>query len=209
MVSINENTVDWAQLEGEYVNSKESLKALSERYGVPYKTVKNHSATGKWSEKRRKFAEKKAQKVSERLSDRDVKKTVHDIERCCTAAGKLIDKVNAAVRQLDKTVYISLDDIEQSERAEEEPDGTKRVRTVKKRKMQTRQQKTMLDTKRLLELSKALVNIKAVLTGEDGRVDETGQSGVIEIVAANMIDMRQEDEEDMDTAATAGGDDVP
>ena len=59
VVNIDERAVDWAQIEGEYVTGKDSLKTLSERYGLALKTVKKHSAAGKWSEKRKKFAAKR------------------------------------------------------------------------------------------------------------------------------------------------------
>lgn len=188
-----EISVDWAKMEGEYVNSTVSLREIAAKYGVPLGNVQKHSAKCKWSEKRKKYAEKKAQRVSERLSEKDVKQTVRDIDRCCKAAGRLIDKINTAINQLDKAVYVSLDDIEQ-EVTERDEDGTAYVHTVKKRKMKTKQHKTLVDTKRLSELAKSLVNVKAVLTGDNGKAEDNGNSGVIEIAAAVALDPREEEE---------------
>ena len=49
------------------------------------------------------------------------------------------------------------------------------------------------------------MNLKTVLTGDNGQADSTGEAGVIEISAATAIDPREdENEEDMDAAAEAG-----
>lgn len=198
----------WAKLRAEYVNSDISLPALAQKHGVSLSAVKRKSGKEKWSEKRRQTAESKAQKVSEKIAEREVKQTVRDIERCCKAAGKLIDKVNKAISQIDKEVYVSNDDVELISTESKDGDAV-RVHTVKKRTMRTKQHKVLVNTKRLSELSKTLVNLKAVLTGDNGQADSTGEAGVIEISAATAIDPREdENEEDMDAAAETGVYDV-
>jgi hypothetical protein len=184
---------DWAQIRGEYVNTNISLKNLAAKYGVSLGTIQKHSARGKWSDKRKQLAGDKAERVSERLHERDVKQTVKDIERVCRAAGKLIDKVNRAISQVDKERYISVDDKEISTREETLPDGTSVVNQVVKRNLKTRQMNALCDTKKLSELSKTLLNIKQVLTGEDGSADDTENSGLIVIAGQDLID-GQEDE---------------
>lgn len=187
--------MDWAKIEAEYVNSTIGLKALAAKYGVTASALQKRSAAGKWSEKRRKFAEKKAEKISERLHEKDVKQTVRDIERVCKAAGKLIDAANRAINQLDKAAYVSFDDIEQT--AEQtEADGMTTTHTVKKRKLRMKQEKTIVNTKRMAEIAKTLCNIKEVLTGDNGRADDTENSGVIEITAATQIDDRPQEDTD-------------
>ena len=186
---------DWAKIEAEYVNSTICLKALAAKYGVNVSALQKRSAAGKWSEKRRKFAAKKAEKISERLHDKDVRQTVRDIERVCKTAGKLIDAANRAIRQLDKAAYVSFDDIEQSEEQTED-DGVTTVHTVKKRKLRMKQEKTLVDTKRMAEIAKTLCNIKEVLTGDNGRAEDNGNSGVIEITAATQMDERPPEGED-------------
>lgn len=198
----------WAKLRAEYVNSDISLPALAQKHGVSLSALKRRSGKEKWSEKRRQTAESKAQKVSEKVAEMGVKQTVRDIERCCKAAGKLIDKVNKAISQLDKQVYVSHDDVEVISTEGTDGDAV-RVHTVKKRTMRTKQHKVLVDTKRLSELSKTLLNLTAVLAVDNGRADSTGEAGVIEISAATAIDPREdENEEDMDAAAEAGVYDV-
>lgn len=204
---MSENGADWAKIQAEYVNSSVSLPQLAEKYGVPISTLRKRSAGGKWSEKRKRYAEKTAERVSEKLHDREVRQTVRDIERVCKAAGKLIDKANLAISQLDKKIYISRDEQEIKSKEEQKGDFNS-VTVIKSRKMRTAQAKTAVNTKQLAEIAKALLNIKEVLTGETGEADNTESSGVIEIAAATVIDPREEEhEDDLETAAEAGGDD--
>ena len=191
---------DWAQIRGEYVNTNVSLWALAAKYDVSLGTLQKHSAKGKWSEKRKQLAGDKAERVSERLHERDVKQTVKDIERVCKAAGKLIDKVNRAIAQVDKERYISVDDKEISTKEETLPDGTSVVNQVVKRSLKTRQMQALCDTKKLSELSKTLLNIKQVLTGEDGSADDTENSGLIVIAGQDLIDGQEDKSDGLETA---------
>ena len=192
---------DWAKIRGEYVNSSISLKALAKKYGVSPGTLQKRSARGKWSEKRKKLAGDKEERVSERLHERDVKQTVKDIERVCRAAGKLIDKVTKAIAQVDKERYVCEDNKVISTKKDELPDGTEVVDQTVKRKMKTRQLPGNCDTKKLSELSKTLLNLKQVLTGEDGSADDTENSGLIVIAGQDLID---ENEKQSNGLATAG-----
>lgn len=191
---------DWAQMEAEYVNGDMSLKALAEKYGLSLSAVQKQSTARRWREKKKKYAERKAEKVSEKLHDREVWQTVRDIERVCRAAGKLIEKANKAIAQLDKAAYVSYDKTEITTE-ETEDSGVTTVKSEKKRRQRTAQVKTLIDTKRMAEIAKTLQTVKEVLTGEDGRADETENSGVIEIAAATAIDPPPEDTE---TGASGG-----
>lgn len=204
---MSEHNTDWAAIQAEYINTDISLPKLAEKYGVSFSTLRKRSASGKWSEKRKKTAAKKAERVTEKLLDKGVRQSVKDIERICRSAGKLIDKVNIAIAQIDKTIYISYDEQSTEEQAEER-NGVTYSSMKKSRKMRTAQAKALVDTKRLADLAKTLVNLKEVLTGETGEADNTESSGVIEIAAATLIDAREDrNEDDLETAAETGGDD--
>lgn len=191
---------DWAKIRAEYVNTTISLKALAQKYDIPIGTLQKRSAKGKWSEKRRELAGDKEERVSRRIHEQDVKQTVKDIERVCRAAGKLIDKVNRAISQVDKARYISEDNRVTSTKTESLEDGTEIVDQTVKRKMKTKQIQGLCDTKRLSELSKTLLNIKQVLTGEDGSADDTENSGLIVIAGQDLIDENSDKSDGMETA---------
>lgn len=186
-----------------------SLKALAERYDVPIGSVQKHSARGKWSEKRKKFNERKADKVSRRVNDKAVNQTVKEINRVMKAASKLIDKINRAINQLERSTYISHDEQDITTREDKPDESTEHVNIVKNRKMKTATMKTDVDTKRVLDLTKSLATLKEIFTGDNGQPENNENSGVIEISAATAIDPRKEEnEEDMDAAAEAGVYDV-
>lgn len=196
-------------IEADYVNSELSLKALAEKYGVPLGSVQKHSAKGKWSEKRQKYSERKAEKVSRRVNDKAVNQTVREINRIMKAAGKLIDKINRAINQLERSTYISHDEKDITTREDKPDESTEHVNIVKNRKMKTATMKTDVDTKRVLDLTKSLATLKEIFTGDNGQPENNENSGVIEISAATAIDPRKEEnEEDMDAAAETGVYDV-
>lgn len=201
----NGNEPDWAGIRAEYVNSKISLSKLAEKYGVPLSSIQKHSASGKWGAERKKKQKDKADKVADRLHERDVKQTVKDIERCCKAAGKLIDKINKAINQVDKQIYIS-EENKVVTTSEKEENGKEIFEQNVKRKLKTRRYEGLVDTKKISEIAKSLLNVKQVLTGEDGSADDVEQNGLIEIVAMGEIDERKE-KSSVESAADAGSDD--
>lgn len=190
---------DWASIRAEYLKSNISLKKLGEKHGVSLSAMQKKSAQGKWSEKRKQLRADKAEKVSERLHERDVKQTVKDIERVCRTAGKLIDKVNKALAQIDKQVYVSQDRKIITTKETKNNDGSETLDQTLKRNMRVKRFETLADTKKLADLSKTLLNIKAVLTGEDGSADDTENSGIILINGQELIDDRPDED------STAGG----
>ena len=190
---------DWASIRAEYLKSNISLKKLGEKHGVSLSAMQKKSAQGKWSEKRKQLRADKAEKVSERLHERDVKQTVKDIERICRTAGKLIDKVNKALAQIDKQVYVSQDRKIITTKETKNNDGSETLDQTVKRNMRVKRFETLADTKKLADLSKTLLNIKAVLTGEDGSADDTENSGIILINGQELIDDRPDED------STAGG----
>lgn len=190
---------DWASIRAEYLKSNISLKKLGEKHGVSLSAMQKKSAQGKWSEKRKQLRADKAEKVSERLHERDVKQTVKDIERVCRTAGKLIDKVNKAIAQIDKQVYVSQDRKIITTKETKNNDGSETLDQTVKRNMRVKRFETLIDTKKLADLSKTLLNAKAVLTGEDGSADDTENSGIILINGQELIDDRPDED------STAGG----
>lgn len=209
MDSEKNREIDWAEVEAEYVNSAISLTALAEKYGISKSIVQKRSSKYKWGKKRERMRQDKAEKVSERLHEKDVIHTVKSIERCCKAADKLIDKINKAINQVDKQVYVSYENNVKKTRVETEGD-TEVEYTERKRQMKTKRIDALIDTKKISELSKSLLNIKQILTGEDGNADKSENSGIIEIVAASEIDEREDDGEQdgMESAAETGSNDV-
>ena len=183
------NGVHWAEIKAEYVNTTVSLRALSDKYGVPLSTVKRISAQEKWSSARRAYAADKSKRVSDRLHEKDVKQTMRDIERVCRAAAKLIDKIDAAIAQLDKTVYIAIEEQTKSI-SESKTDSAEIITTIKTHTIKTGKAQGLIDTGRLLDIARALVYVKQVLADNAGQTIPEG-GGVIELAAATMLDTQE------------------
>lgn len=194
-MSDNNTTTDWAKIRAEYVNGSISLADLAKKYGVKIGTVKKHSSEEKWSEERQRKRKSKADKVVNKLHDKDVNQTVKEIERCCKAAGKLIDKINKAINQVDKSYYVSFDDKTITSKEIKGEDGEPNaINTKTQRKIRTKQYNALIDTKRIAELSKSLLNIKQILTGTEQQNDDEN-TGIIEIPAMQELKPPEESEE--------------
>lgn len=202
IIGENDNLDIWAELEAEYVNSKISLRTLAEKHNVPLGTVQRHSSKGKWSEKRKKYAARKADKVSERVNDKEVNKTVKELQRLMKAAGSLLTMVNRAIGQLDQQTYISYDEKNITSSSVTDSDGVTVDNVLKKRKIKTTRMKSLVDTKRAGELAKAMANLKEILTGDAGQTEDGESTGIIEITAATALDPREDENESSMDAAT-------
>lgn len=191
---MNNITVDWAKIRAEYVNGNCSLSALADKYGVKIGTVRAHSAAEKWGEERSRKRKEKADKVAEKLHEKDVNDTVKQIERCCRAAGKLIDKINKGIAQVDKNIFVSTE--EKTVTAKTEEDNGVTVSKLKtERNFKTKRYDTLVDTKRIAELSKSLLNIKQILTGNENMSNDDS-SGIIEIPAMQELEPPTEVEDE-------------
>lgn len=186
--------VDWAKIRAEYVNGRLSLNKIAEKYNLRVDTVKKRSGAEKWGDERTKRRKAKADAVAETLQEKDIKQTVKDIDRCCKAAGKLIDKINKGINQVDKSCYISFEDKTVSVKSQKNDDSDgSTVNTKMQRKIRTKQYNSLVDTKKIAELSKSLLNVKQILTGaEQQRDDEI--CGIIEIPAMGEIKPPDDDE---------------
>ena len=65
--------VNWKKIEAEYVGGSLSMRKLAEKHGVPWGTLNDRAARGKWGQKRRdahkKAIEKAEQKTAEAFAD--------------------------------------------------------------------------------------------------------------------------------------------
>ena len=69
----NPKRVDWQKIEAEYVGGALSMRKLAEKHNVPFGTLNDRAARGKWGQKRReahrKAIEKAEQKTAEAFAD--------------------------------------------------------------------------------------------------------------------------------------------
>ena len=98
------NDVSWVEIEHEYVTDISrkpcSLEDLAKKYSIPIQTIKDQSATGKWSDKRTEYKLKTNQKLIEKSSDADADR----IARLLSIADKAAEKAEQALGELEQYV---------------------------------------------------------------------------------------------------------
>ncbi len=91
--------IDWLKLETEYVTDISekpvTLKALSKKYEVSYKTIEDYSSKNNWKEKRREYKVKVSEKFKEKLSD-ETSDVMADI----------LNNINTALLQATEELHI-------------------------------------------------------------------------------------------------------
>lgn len=96
--------VSWVEIEHEYVTDISrkpcSLEDLAKKYSIPIQTIKDQSATGKWSDRRAEYKLKTNQKLIEKSSDADADR----IARLLSIADKAAEKAEQALDELKQYV---------------------------------------------------------------------------------------------------------
>lgn len=103
-IATQTNDASWVEIEHEYVTDISrkpcSLEDLARKYSIPIQTIKDQSATGKWSDKRAEYKLKTNQKLIEKSSDADADRIV----RLLSIADKAAEKSEQALGELEQYV---------------------------------------------------------------------------------------------------------
>lgn len=95
--------VDWLAIKNDYINGLGNYRELSEKYGVSQSTIRKRAAAEKWSdakgEQRNKIGTKLEQKTAEVIVQKEVKR----VERLLSISDKLVDRIEQAVQELNRT----------------------------------------------------------------------------------------------------------
>ena len=92
--------VQWEKLKTEYISGDSSYRELSEKYGIPYSTLKIHARCDRWVEDRKSYRKERLQKSLNRIVDQQAE----DLARVDQAADQLLGKLEQAIRELDLIV---------------------------------------------------------------------------------------------------------
>lgn len=175
---VENKTPDWSKIRAEYVCGNISLANLADKYGISINTLRKKSASGKWSEAKKKSQNKKAEKIAEKLENEEIKKAVKDIDKVIKSANKLLTKINRAINEVDKVEFISQRESREEKLYVEGKDGKPDVTTTKSTlDMKRKKVKSLIDTRKISDLSKSLLNIKQVLEGK--QEDDDNNTGII------------------------------
>lgn len=87
--------MDWKKLKAEYIKGGISYRKLSEKYGVPFGTLRNVAAKEKWRELRDKTRIKTDTKLTEAVSDEQANR-LHRLQK---VTDDLLDQIEAIVTE--------------------------------------------------------------------------------------------------------------
>jgi hypothetical protein len=88
--------VDWGKLKREYIKGGTSYRKLSEKYGVPFGTLKRHALEEGWGKLRAKAEQKADTKLIEAVSDKNAAIT----NNIYATADKLLEKLTEALEMI-------------------------------------------------------------------------------------------------------------
>ena len=187
----DQKRIDWKKIKAEYVTGEISLANIAKKYGVSASAVQKKSVKEKWAAEKRKQHKKAADKVAKKLNDKTVRKTVNDIERVCSAASKLIGKINRAIDEVDRHEKVTV----RTTKIKAEGIGEKgQIQEIEKteRKTDIEVCKGLVDTKSIAEISKSLLNIKQVLAGTE-QEESNKEINIIELPEMQLLTPPEED----------------
>ena len=158
---------DWNKIEAEYIGTSISQKNLSEKYGVPLRTIQDKSRKNNWSEKRKNFRGKVVAKSVQKME----KNSVERVSTILRASDKLIETISQALEDPDMFYRIL-----------KENKSTGRM-TAKKTKV--------LNTKRVKEIAEALKQIGDVYKNTDDQGDDAGKVNITLNVKGTDFDIEK------------------
>ena len=187
----DQKRIDWKKIKAEYVTGEISLANIAKKYGVSASAVQKKSVKEKWAQEKRKQHKKAADKVAKKLNDKNVRKTVSDIERVCSAASKLIAKINRAIDEVDKREVVTVKTKKTKTNGVNEKGQAQEVEETA-RETDIEIYKGLVDTKSIAEISKSLLNIKQVLVGTE-QEESNKEINIIELPEMQLLTPPEED----------------
>ena len=184
---MNEKKIDWSAVATDYITTNVSYKSLAEKYGVSPKSIERHSKEGGWREKRRKHGEK----MSARLTKAEERKQVKRRARYLAIEDKLLDKLEAAVDELDmvlKTRVTKTKTIEYNNELRPE----KPTKEVIEEVQNVEAVRVMIDRAGLAAVTNALEKLKSA-QGIRTPLDEEEQQARIDALRARVDADKHED----------------
>lgn len=155
------NDYDWEKICIEYVTKKITYQELCDKYGCSMSCLSKRATAEKWVEQRKKHRKKIAKKSEEKAADRAAEKNIRDLTRCYKLANELLNKLEKAIKELDKHVLITKKIIKTEKDGKETTEQIEKIRTVK----------SLVKTEDLKRIADSLRSAKDVLRTDDNTAD--------------------------------------
>lgn len=93
--------VNWLTIRNDYINGGGSYRKLSEKYGVPLRTIAKHAKDEEWQKLKKENCNEIATTLRQKTADAIVENELSRLTRLLNISDSLIDKIEQAVTELD------------------------------------------------------------------------------------------------------------
>lgn len=169
--------VDWIKVRSEYLTTSISQRKLSEKYNIPWTTLRDRANKEKWNTQRKEKRETIRQKTEKIIEDKIVEFNVDRITRILNLSDKLADKIEQAIDELDSIVLRNRVKKREVEYKDETAIG-KPTKEVIEENERIQIVKANIDRLGLQQVASALKSIKEINTAfsnnDDDKYDDDG-----------------------------------
>ena len=167
--------VDWLTIRNDYINGGGSYRKLSEKYGVPLRTIAKHAKDEDWQQQKEENCNMIATTLQRKTADVIVETELSRITRLLKISDGLIDKIEQAVAELDMSQVTNKKKTKVIEyKNRERPDKpTKEIIDEHEEILAVR---SIIDRKGLQQVATALNAVWAMTSEESTSTDEQMES---------------------------------
>lgn len=171
---------DWIRIRNEYASTDISMRALAEKYGISYNTMKDRASREKWAEMRDDQHRKITAKTQQETAKTVAKDEAGRVARLLRIADQLMDKTEQALKELDQQAVKHVEKVKTSVSAKDD-DGKPIRREVEREIVNLETMKSIIDRRGLQQIANSAKAIKDILTATEAEND-TGS--LDELIAA-------------------------
>ena len=167
---------DWIAIRNEYASTDISTRALAEKYGIPYNTIKDRAKREKWveirDEQHSKIAAETAQVVAEGEAGR--------VARLLRIADQLMDRTEQALAELDQQAVRYKETVKTSATTHDEEGRPVKTETAREI-VNVETINAIVDRKGLQQIATSAKAIKDILTAT---ADDSDSGSLDDLIAA-------------------------
>ena len=171
---------DWIAIRNEYASTDISTRALAEKYGIPYNTIKDRAKREKWVEIRDEqhstIAAETAQKTAQAVAEGEAGR----VARLLRIADQLMDKTEQALKELDQQAVKHVKKVKTSI-SEKDDNGKPIRREVEREIVDLETIDSIVDRRGLQQIANSAKAIKDILSATEA---ENDSGSLDELIAA-------------------------
>ena len=171
---------DWIAIRNEYASTDISTRALAEKYGIPYNTIKDRAKREKWvvirDEQHSKIAAETAQKTAQVVAEGEAGR----VARLLRIADQLMDRTEQALAELDQQAVRYKETVKTSATTHDEEGRPVKTETAREI-VNVETINAIVDRKGLQQIATSAKAIKDILTAT---ADDSDSGSLDDLIAA-------------------------